>query len=81
MSEWLTSVINNSENRGWVRGRKEGREEGLAQGEILASVRIYRNEMSLDNKTIIGKLMANYHLTKKVAESYVLQDHPEMAKQ
>lgn len=50
----------------WQAGRQEGRAEGIS-----GAVGIYRDEMGLDDKTIIGKIAARFHLTVEQATQYV----------
>ena len=50
----------------WQAGRQEGRAEGIS-----GAVGIYRDEMGLDDKTIIGKIAARFHLTAEQAAQYV----------
>ena len=52
-------------------GRAAGRAEGRAEG-IQATVEIYREDLGLDDQTIIGKLAARFHLTREQAQEYVL---------
>ena len=52
--------------------RNEEREEGREEGRILETVDIYRNEMELDDKTIITRLKRKFGLSEADAEKYVL---------
>ena len=54
--------------------KEEGRAEGEAQGRIAESVRIYREEMNLDNSTIISRIKDRFDLPQQVAEEYVLAE-------
>ena len=47
--------------------KKIGRDEG-----IIEVVHVYREEMKLDDETIISKIMKRFSLTRKDAERYVL---------
>ena len=51
--------------------KKAGLAEGEAKG-IKAAVSIYREELELDDETIIRKIMKRFSLSRKDAESYVL---------
>lgn len=51
--------------------KKAGLAEGEAKG-IKAAVNIYREELELDDETIIRKIMKRFSLSRKDAESYVL---------
>ena len=42
------------------------------EGKILEAISIYRDELNLDDETIIGKIMKRFSLSRKDAESYVL---------
>jgi len=53
-------------------GRKEGREEGREEGRIAESIEIYRDEMNLDNESIIAKIKDKFDLSQQLAEKYVL---------
>ena len=68
MSDWLTSVINESE----AKGVKKGLAQGVAQGRILESVEIYRNEMNMDNESIIRTICKKFNLAPEKAKEYVL---------
>ena len=46
----------------WQAGRAEG---------ISGAVGIYRDEMGLDDETIMGKIAARFHLTAEQAAQYV----------
>ena len=51
--------------------KKEGFTEGEAKGRIREAVTIYREELELDDETIISKIMKRFSLSHKDAESYV----------
>ncbi|MBQ9617253.1 MAG: hypothetical protein IJR48_02720, partial [Oscillibacter sp.] len=58
----------------WQEGRLEGRKEGRLEGRkegIFGAVGIYRDEMGLDDETIMGKIAARFHLTAEQAAEYV----------
>ena len=59
---------------GREEGRKEGRQEGREEGRILESVQIYRDEMKLDNNTIIARIKEKFGLSQQAAESHVLAE-------
>ena len=46
----------------WQAGRAEG---------IFGAVGIYRDEMGLDDETIMGKIAARFHLTAEQVAEYV----------
>ena len=46
--------------------------EGKAEGNIEGAVSVYRDEMGLDNETIINKIMRRFTLSREDAKSYVL---------
>lgn len=59
---------------GREEGRKEGRQEGREEGRILESVQIYRDEMKLDNNTIIARIKEKFGLSQQAAERHVLAE-------
>lgn len=52
-------------------GRSQ-KKEGIQEGKVLEAVAIYREELELDDETIISKIMKKFSLTRKNAEEYVL---------
>ena len=50
----------------WKAGLAYGLEEGIS-----GAVGIYREEMGLDDETIMGKIAARFHLTQQQAANYV----------
>ena len=44
--------------------------EGRAEGKILGAVEILREE-GKDNKEILGRIMAKYHLSEEEAKEYL----------
>ena len=50
----------------------EGLMKGLMEGRIKESVVIYRDEMNLDNSSIIAKIRNKFGLSQEAAEQYVL---------
>ena len=58
---------------GFKKGREEGLEKGREEGAIDNTVDIYRNEMDMDDQTIINRLMAKFKLTYHDAAAYVSQ--------
>ena len=55
-------------DEGIVKGRAEGRAEGRVEG-IQALIDVYRNEMHLDNDTIISKIIARFQVSRDYAIS------------
>ena len=56
--------------RGLEKGLEQGLEQGLARG-IFTTVNIYRDEMKLDDPTIVNRIMLKFDLDKELAEKYV----------
>ena len=68
------SEIEDSIAKGRAEGRVEGRAEGRAEGEetgIKAMVQVFRNEMKLDDQTILNRIMKIFTLSEKTARKYV----------
>ena len=59
---------------GRAEGEAKGRTEGEAQGRIAESVVIYRDEMNLDDSSIITKIRDKFGLSQETAEAYVLAE-------
>ena len=57
-------------DKGWDKGkndgRNEGRNEGIAEG-IRALVDVYKNEMHLDNDTILAKIISKFQISRDYA--------------
>ena len=62
------------EAKGRAEGEAKGRTEGEAQGRIAESVVIYRDEMNLDDSTIISRIRDKFGLSQEIAEGYVLAE-------
>ena len=52
--------------------RKFEDEETRLEGRITESVSIYRDEMNLDNDSVIAKIKDKFGLSQEAAEQYVL---------
>ena len=61
MNEWLDRV------------EAASRAEGMARGEIIGAIKLYRDEMHLTPVEITGKIMARFSLEKEEAEKYVAE--------
>lgn len=61
MNEWLDRV------------EAASRAEGMAKGEIIGAIKLYRDEMHLTPVEITGKIMARFSLEKEEAEKYVAE--------
>ena len=48
------------------------KEEGRAEGRIFESVDIYRNELNMDNDSIIAAIRKKFNLSLEKAKEYVL---------
>ena len=59
---------------GEAKGRAEGEAKGKAEGRIAESVVIYRDEMNLDDNSIISRLRDKFDLSQEMAEKYVLAE-------
>ena len=58
--------------KGEAIGLRKGEAKGLMEGRIKESVVIYRDEMNLDNSSIISKIRNKFGLSQEAAEQYVL---------
>ena len=45
---------------------------GRREGTISGAVTIYRDEMGMDDQTIISRIISRFHLTPDQARNYVL---------
>ena len=61
MNEWLDRV------------EAASREEGMAKGEIIGAIKLYRDEMHLMPVEITGKIMGRFCLEREEAEKYVAE--------
>ena len=48
--------------------------EGEAEGRIAESVVIYRDEMNMDDSSIISRIRDKFDLSQEIAEKYVLAE-------
>ena len=69
-------ILNYEAKRIKNEGRNEGRNEGIQIGMLIGSARTYRDELGLDDQTIIGKLSNTYHIPADQVESYIRQMQP-----
>ena len=65
MNEWLDRVE--------AASRADGMAKGIAKGEIIGAIKLYRDEMHLMPVEITGKIMARFSLQKEEAEKYVAE--------
>ena len=77
MCAGIKGLIEQSEEKGRKEGREKGREEGREEGRIAESIDIYRDEMNLDNDSIIAKITDKFNLSPQDAEKYVLAEKTE----
>ncbi len=54
------------------KAQRQGRREGRREGVISGAVTIYRDEMGLDDQSIIGRIVSRFNLTQEQARAYVL---------
>ena len=79
MSEVLDRIEQRGEQRGKEEGIKEGIREGIKEGikeGIHALIDVCREDFALDDRSIISKVAARFHLTEEQAAQYVLQTRP-----
>ena len=65
MNEWLDRVE--------AASREEGMAKGMAKGEIIGAIKLYRDEMHLMPVEITGKIMGRFCLEREEAEKYVAE--------
>ena len=53
-------------------GIAKGRAEGFSKG-IQAAIEIYREDLGLDDQTIVGKVADRFNLSGEQAKEYVFQ--------
>ena len=51
---------------------EQSREEGRKEGAIGEAVSIYRDDMGMDNQSIIQRIASKFNLTGEQAQLYVL---------
>ena len=68
--EGIQEGIQQGIEQGIQEGIQQGIQEGIQKG-IQEAVAIYREEMELDDETIIHKIMKKFSLTRQDAETYV----------
>ena len=61
MNEWLDRV------------EAASRAEGMAKGEIIGAIKLYRDEMHLMPVEITGKIMERFCLEREEAEKYIAE--------
>ena len=74
LMEIMKDDIDKKVEEGRAEGEAKGRTEGEAQGRIAESVVIYRDEMNLDDSSIITKIRDKFGLSQETAEAYVLAE-------
>ena len=74
LMEIMKDDIDKKVEQGRAEGEAKGRTEGEAQGRIAESVVIYRDEMNLDDSTIISRIRDKFGLSQEIAEGYVLAE-------
>ena len=70
----MSEVLDRIEQRGKQEGIKEGMKEGLKEG-IRALIDVCREDFALDDRSIISKVAARFHLTEEQSAQYVLQTY------
>ena len=58
-------------NKALRNERRRGEARGEARGEIKGVIRLYHEEMHLQPKVIIEKIMTRFNLPREDAEKYV----------
>ena len=58
--------------QGLREGLREGQREGLHKGRIIEAVDIYRDELGLDEQSIITRISSKFNLSSEQAKTYVL---------
>ena len=53
-------------------GLREGQREGLHKGRIIEAVDIYRDELGLDEQSIVSRISSKFHLSDEQARAYIL---------
>ena len=66
----MSEVLDRIEQRGEQRGKQEGIKEG-----IRALIDVCREDFALDDRSIISKVAARFHLTEEQSAQYVLQTY------
>ena len=74
MCEALMEIMKDDIDKKVEKGRAEGEAKGKAEGRIAESVVIYRDEMNLDDNSIISRLRDKFDLSQEMAEKYVLAE-------
>ena len=72
LMEIMKNDIDKKVAEGLMKGEAIGLMKGLMEGRIKESVVIYRDEMNLDDSSIISKIRNKFGLTQEAAEQYVL---------
>ena len=70
LRELMKDEIQKDIEAGRAEGKAEGRAEGKAEG-IFALVAAYREDMGLDDRTIIEKIAVIFGLTGEQAKAFV----------
>ena len=74
LMEIMKDDIDKKVEKGRAEGEARGEAKGEAKGRIAESVVIYRDEMNLDDSSIITKLRDKFGLSQETAEEYVLAE-------
>ena len=74
MKDDIDKKVEKGRAEGEAKGRAEGEAKGKAEGRIAESVVIYRDEMNLDDNSIISRLRDKFDLSQEMAEKYVLAE-------
>ena len=72
MCEVLMEIMKKDIDKKVAEGVMKGEAKGRMEGRIKESVVIYRDEMNLDNSSIISKIRNKFGLSQEAAEQYVL---------
>ena len=72
MCEVLMEIMKKDIDKKVAEGVMKGEAKGRMEGRIKESVVIYRDEMNLDNSSIIAKIRNKFGLSQEAAEQYVL---------
>ena len=57
-----------------ARGMEKGLKKGFAEGKIIATINIYREEMGMSPEEVKVRIMDRYSLTEEEAERSLRQE-------
>ena len=59
-----------------AEGRAEGIKEGLRKGEILQTIKLYRQLLHSDDEQIKAVIMKDFNISEEEAEKYMTETVP-----